>query len=72
MSNLSLARIMYGTNEDFRTRRPSRRQGLSAVAIPMPTNQLAAWEPPTLQEFFRTVWQSLTRKGRASSLRPIR
>ena len=63
MSNLSLARIMYGTNDDFRNPRPAKRPGLSAVAIPLPANHLAAWEPPSLQEFFRKVWQSLTLRG---------
>jgi len=63
MNNLSLARIMYGTNEDFQSPHPAKKAGLSAVAIPMPANHLAAWEPPTLQEFLRTVWQHFTRKG---------
>jgi len=62
MVNLSLARIMYGTSDDSHGPRPIRKTRVSAVAISMPTNQLAAWEPPTLQEFFRNVWQSLTRK----------
>jgi hypothetical protein len=63
MNNLSLARIMYGTNEDFQSSRPVKKPGLSPIAIPMPENHLANLEPPTLQEFLRTVWQRFTRNG---------
>jgi len=63
MSNLSLARIMFGTNEDFHGPRPVKRPGASAVAIPLPTNQLSAWEPPTVQELLDKAWKTLTRKA---------
>ena len=62
MNQMSLARIMYGTNDDFHGERPSRKSRVSAIALPMPANRLAAWEPPTLQEFFQKVWQTITRK----------
>jgi hypothetical protein len=63
MSNLSLARIMYGTNEDFHGPRPVKKPGLSAIAIPMAANRLAAWEPPTVQELLDIAWKKMTRKA---------
>lgn len=61
MSNLSFARIMFGT-EDFHRLRTIKKPGLSAVAIPLPANHLA-WELPTLHELLQKVWQRFTRKG---------
>ena len=63
MSNLSLARIMYGTNDDFHGPRPIKKPGLSAIAIPVPANQLAAWEPPTVQELLDMAWRKMTGKA---------
>ena len=60
MSNLSLARIMYGTNDDFHGPRSARKSALSAIAIPMTAHQLAAWEPPTVQELLDKAWKKLT------------
>ena len=59
MNNLSLARIMYGTNDDHVGSRTMRKPGLSTVAIPMPANPV---ELPTLPEFLRRAWQSFRRK----------
>ncbi|HTP68455.1 MAG TPA: hypothetical protein VMJ35_06085 [Dongiaceae bacterium] len=61
MTKLSLARIMYGTNEDLHGTRPLKRQGASAVALPMPPNQFTAWEPLTLHELLHRLWAHLTR-----------
>jgi hypothetical protein len=61
MNNVSLARIMYGT-EDFHGPRVGKRPRLSAVALPMPANRLAAWELPTLQELVRKAWEFLIPK----------
>ena len=63
MSNLSLARIMYGTNDDFHGPRPVKPSALSAIAIPMPAHQLAAWEPPTVQELLDMAWKKMTGKA---------
>jgi hypothetical protein len=63
MSNLSLARIMYGTNDDFHGPRPVKKSGLSAIAIPMPANQLAPWEPPTVQELLEMAWKKMSGKA---------
>ena len=60
MSNLSLARIMYGTNDDFHRPRPVKQSTLSAIAIPMPAHQLTAWEPPTVQELLDMAWKKMT------------
>jgi hypothetical protein len=61
MNNVSLARIMYGT-EDFHGPRVAKRPGLSAVAVPMPANHLAAWDLPMLQELLHKAWELLTHK----------
>lgn len=61
MSNLSFARIMFGT-EDYPGLRSTKKPGLSAVAIPLPANHLS-WELPTLHELLQKVWQRFTREG---------
>ena len=63
MSNLSLARIMYGTNDDYHGPRPAKRPGQSAIAIPMPANHFGAWEPPTVQELLDIAWKKLSNKA---------
>ena len=63
MKNVSLARIMYGTNEDLHAPRSSRGYRRSAVAVPMPANQFAAWEPLTLHELLLRLWSYFTRKN---------
>ena len=35
MTKVSLARIMYGTNEDLQGSRPLKRNGSSAIALPI-------------------------------------
>ena len=63
MTRVSLARIMYGTNEDLHGDRPLKRNGGSAIALPMPTNQFGVWEPLTLHELLHRLWAYFTRKS---------
>jgi len=63
MTKVSLARIMYGTNEDLQGSRPLKRNGSSAIALPMRANQFAAWEPLTLHELLHRLWAHFTRKS---------
>lgn len=63
MTKVSLARIMYGTNEDLHGGQPLMRKGVSAIALPMPANQFAAWEPLTLHELLHRLWAYFTRES---------
>jgi hypothetical protein len=66
MANLSLARIMYGTNEEFRA-----TKGISVPAFSSLTAQIGSQdstksspslEPETLSELFHKVWGSISSK----------
>ena len=62
MTNVSLARIMYGTNDDFHPPQFVKAPGLSAVVVRIPTNPLAGSEPLTLPELLHKAWLQLTQK----------
>jgi hypothetical protein len=63
MSKVSLARIMYGTNEDLHAPRSSRAYRRSAVAVPLTANRFAAWEPLSLHELLHRLWSYFARKN---------
>jgi hypothetical protein len=65
MNNLSLARIMYGTSEEFHTSDNSNTSAsarLSASSLAVGTTQSAA-QPETLGQFLHRAWMSLSGKS---------
>ena len=63
MTKVSLARIMYGTNDDFHPPQVVKVPGLSAVVVQVPTNPFRGSELPSLQELLHKAWLCLTHKG---------
>jgi len=66
MANLSLARIMYGTNEDFHASSAMSEPQFASFAAQTVSSNLAkstnASEPATLSELLHKVWSKLTTK----------
>jgi hypothetical protein len=62
MSNVSLARIMYGTNDDSHSRPSVKAPGISSSVVQVPTNPFGGSEPLTLQELLHKAWLHLTHK----------
>jgi hypothetical protein len=66
MTNLSLARIMYGTNEDLHASHPPGAPASSSLAVPPvdenPEKTNAASEPDALGELLHKAWVNLTGK----------
>lgn len=66
MANLSLARIMYGTNEDLHAAQPASAPAPSSLTAPLveekPANTTAASEPDALGELLHRAWTNLTGK----------
>ena len=66
MANLSLARIMYGTNEDLHASRPANAPASSPLAAPPvdenPAKANAAAEPDAFGELLHKAWVNLTGK----------
>jgi hypothetical protein len=66
MANLSLARIMYGTSEDFHAAQPVRPPAFSAFSSQSgfqnsaESNSMS--EPATLGGLLHKVWTTLTTK----------
>jgi len=71
MPNLSLARIMYGTNEDFRTspslRVPARRTRLSEPREEEGRGGRGSVSPATLAGLLLKTWTALTGRNGTSS-----
>jgi hypothetical protein len=63
MTKVSLARIMYGTNDDFHSPQSVKAPELSADVVQVPTNPFGGSEPLTLQELLHKAWLHLTHKG---------
>jgi hypothetical protein len=63
MSNLSLARIMYGTSEEVRSSDRFNSPGLSSIspAADQP-NASGNQEPASLEELLHKAWQVLSSK----------
>jgi hypothetical protein len=57
MTIVSLARIMYGTNEDLHARQPRIEIGLSVLSSPTVSNG------SMLQQLLHKAWSHLTRKS---------
>ncbi len=66
MANLSLARIMYGTNEDLHATQPASAPSSSSLAAQLvdekPAKASAASEPDALGELLHRAWTNLTGK----------
>jgi hypothetical protein len=66
MANLSLARIMYGTSEDFHAAQPVRPPAFSTLSSQsrlqnsVEANSMS--EPATLGELLHKAWAALTTK----------
>jgi hypothetical protein len=63
MTNVSLARIMYGTNDDFHSPQSGKAPGISAIVVQIPADPFGGSEPLTLQELLHKAWLQLKRKG---------
>lgn len=62
MFNLSLARIMYGTNEDLHTGPLARAHSVSPVGMQTVRNSsAAAMQHESLGEMLHKAWVSLTK-----------
>jgi hypothetical protein len=64
MTNLSLARIMYGTNEDLHAPHSMRGSGFPSPAIQAPGENAAgsATEKNSLGDLLHKAWSSLVGK----------
>lgn len=66
MANLSLARIMFGTNDDLHASQPASVPRSSSLA-PQPADEMSAQasvtsEPDALGELLHKVWTNLAGK----------
>jgi hypothetical protein len=66
MANLSLARIMFGTNEDLHASQPASVPGSPSLAAEPANKNLSETsvtsEPGALGEVLRKAWTNLTRR----------
>jgi len=62
MTKVSLARIMYGTNDDFHSPPVVKVPGLSAVVVQVPTDPFGGSATLSLQELLHKAWLQLTHK----------
>lgn len=62
MSTLSLARIMYGTNEDFHAASTMRSGSPSSLAAPEAASRVHG-VASALSRMFHEAWQNLIHKG---------
>jgi hypothetical protein len=61
MTNLSLARIMYGTHEDFHTAGSMQAPGYSSLTAQAGREKVAGTgHPATLRAVLHKAWVSLT------------
>ena len=63
MTNVSLARIMYGTNQDLRVAERATASGLPVAAATPAVKNSPPSELPTLDELLHNVWSRLTHKS---------
>lgn len=63
MTHLSLARIMYGTNEDLHSSPSMQSPSLTSHAIHANSSGGAAPRPESVGAWLHRAWLSFTKKG---------
>ena len=63
MTNVSLARIMYGTNQDLHVPEPAVVSGALATDVVPAVKNSSPFELATLDELLHSAWSRLTHKS---------